>query len=628
MSIEKNTRTIPCEHCRIKRRKCVAMEGTACERCREYGIVCLFRFPIRRTKRIRKRYSKRMAPEAKAAKELRNLEQQATILEEHLRQLSSCDLTRYQRHLSIVMTQQGIRIETPVRSMTDMLMFLEQTWSYFFWDQSLSLRSPSIWGSTEDGDNASVQVTLKRLGTEYRHVCILLSNSNRPIHKRLSSQDTDPFDISSIKHRMIDLFFSCIEYATPIIVRPYFMDLYHRYPDSMITNATVAYVALSPCNHVSLIPFPCTRQAFGQYCLERARKQMEETLFGDDEETAAPSIETMLALWMMGMSLIILLKHDEARMLLDIGWQMAVQLRATYLPVLQHFDDDDSIPLELQAKAETWRRSYALMRFVYQGFTAYSRQNSVMSDDHDHDLSFHSQAGLPKMMPDEQADPALYAVVDAFRHFVEFSIAIPRLLLKLNTGLVEHVSYRAVVEAEQWFFTFWHRLPNTYRLTQTGPLDILDLYQLRQCINPTVLMLHRFYYDQWIMLEMRFMSPPPLPKDTNDQDHPPFHRLDSERALMVVSICCDAFVKLTVVLHEKDHPCIYDVHTALIVAELLDMLRSSSNTIVRNRAEQNLAWCCELLRPNIVDANEQPISATSYFREMGQLTKQYLQSLL
>ncbi|KAI7883530.1 hypothetical protein K492DRAFT_205341 [Lichtheimia hyalospora FSU 10163] len=624
MSVEKTTRPIPCEHCRIKRRKCVALQGTACERCREYGIVCLFRFPIRRTKRIRKRYSKRATPEMKAAKELRHLERQASLLEEQLKELSSYDLTRYQRHLSIVMTRQGIRIETPVRSLTDMLMFLEQTWSYFFLDQSLSLRNPSIWGSTED--NASVKVTLKRLGTEYRHVCILLSNTNPSIHKRLSSQDTEPFDIYSIKQRMIDIFFSCVEYATPIIVRPYFMDLYHRYPDSMITNATVAYVSLSPCNHVNLISFPCTRQAFGQYCLERARKQMEETLFGEDDEAAAPSVETMLALWMMGMSLIILLKHDEARMLLDIGWQMAVQLRTTYLPVLQQ-SDDDSISLELKAKAETWRRSYALMRFVYQGFTAYSRQNSVISDDHDHDLSFHSQVGLPTMLPEEQANPALYAVVDAFRYFVEFSIAIPRLLLKLNTGLLEHVSYRAVVEAEHWFFTFWHRLPNAYRLSPTGPLDILDMDQLRQCMNPTVLMLHRFYYDQWMMLEMRFMSPAPL-TNAPEQDHPPFHRLDNERALMVVSICCDAFVKLTIVLHEQDHPCIYDVHTALIVAELLDMLRSCSNTTIRDRAEQNFAWCCDLLRPNLVDSNDQQISATSYFREMRQLTRQYLQSLL
>lgn len=607
----------------MKRRKCVALEGTSCERCREYGIVCLFRFPIRRTKRIRKRYSKRLTPEAKAARELRHLEQQATALEEHLKQLSSYDLTKYQRHLSIVMTQQGIRIETPVQSLSDMLMFLEQTWSYFFWDQSLSLRNPSKWGSTEDGDNTSVQVTLKQLGTEYQHVCILLSNSNRPIHDSISSE---PFDIQSIKHQMIDIFFSCMEYATPIVVRPYFMDLYHLYPDSMITNATVAYVALSPCNHVNHIPFPCSRQAFGQHCLERARKQIKETLFGDDQETAAPSVETMLTLWMMGMSLIVLLQHDEARMLLDIGWQMAVQLRSTYLPVLQQLADD-SISLELKAKAETWRRSYALMRFVYQGFTSYSRQNSVISADHDQDLSFHSQIGLPTMLPEEQADPALYAVVDAFRYFVEFSIDIPRLLLKLNTGRVEHVSYRAVVEAEQWFFTSWHRLPNAYRLTQTGPLDILDMDQLRQCMNPTVLILHRFYYVQWMMLEMRFMSPP-LPNSNNDEDHPPIHRLDNERALMVVSICCDAFVKLTIVMHEKDHPCVYDVHTALYVAELLDMLRSSSNTTVRNRAEQNLAWCCELLRPNVVDSSEQSISAPSYFREMEQLTRQYLQSLL
>lgn len=494
--------------------------------------------------------------------------------------------------LSITSCHQRLRLETaPLHSMADMIALLEHA------TRSLSpiMRTPRYFSDSSQGmlhitqQISQVEQTLRRFFT--RDAAVLPSPPTSPLQF-----DDDDSSMTQIKRRFINAYFSCGCYIKPILVRPYFLPLLLDNPHSMLANAIIAIVAFGICNHISIIDLPISRKMLGAACMEKAYTQLRDALF--DQE---PGLETLATLRCLAGCHLLLLKSDDARKFTSLAWRMALQLKDTYLGTLKSIERDHSsvyVTTSMKARAETWRRLFYDIRYIelnlcmmYEGEADFS--SLVLSAKH---------IGCPIVLDIEQTDPASSRKVEAYRYLIALSM-LPGgspasewttreeiVGYRLYAGVIDKVSCADIEHIEGHLVDFWMRLPRDYVLADSPLMAVLDMNRVRECNNPDVLYLNEIYYLYWTLLEMRFMATP----STADLSTTSLGRYDGERALLIVSVCCDALTKVALALYEI-MPCALDIHWLVLIADLLVKLKDVADPDVKSRAQQNLQWTLRML---------------------------------
>ncbi|KAI9320486.1 hypothetical protein BX666DRAFT_1852450 [Dichotomocladium elegans] len=442
------------------------------------------------------------------------------------------------------------------------------------------------------------------------------SSSSSTTISALEPLDNGPA-ITRVKRGIIHTYFSCTLYFTPLLVQPYFLDYLLMNPHSMLANAVVTFVSHGPCEHVSIAIPNLSRGAFAAMMFEKTYSQLREVLFEDE------SLDTMITVWYLASCLMTNLRMDEARVLMTLAWQMAIQLKATYVPILEKSDWDDPVSL---ARAETWRRLFYQIRYIELSLAS-MQDNSL---DIYQFTAASKKVGSPVVLPSEKVDGALSRAVDIYRHLIALSMLLGGfdkttreeiVGQNLYAGIIDNVSQVDIAIIEQRLIEYWISLPRAYVLADQPIMSTLDMNRIRDCKLPSVLYLNMMYYLYWIVIHMRLMSPP----ETADLTGASLGRLDGDHALVIVSVCCDAVAKLALVLFEKE-PCVNDIHWVMIVADLLLLLRNAANNTIRARAEQNLRWIMVVLS-NIVDRFNRPNTSTvipsTYYGEIKSIVTQH-----
>ncbi|KAJ8662427.1 hypothetical protein O0I10_002121 [Lichtheimia ornata] len=594
---ERQARHTPCENCRTHRRKCTVPLGTQCERCQRMDLVCLFKY----SKRTKAAFQYPQCGEKKVYKRKRISMTQKQMLMEDVEQLERLvvsteadmeSLSSMKPLLSITSCHQRLRLETaPLHSMADMIALLEHA------TRSLSpiMRTPRYFSDSSQGmlhitqQISQVEQTLRRFFT--RDAAVLPSPPTSPLQF-----DDDDSSMTQIKRRFINAYFSCGCYIKPILVRPYFLPLLLDNPHSMLANAIIAIVAFGICNHISIIDLPISRKMLGAACMEKAYTQLRDALF--DQE---PGLETLATLRCLAGCHLLLLKSDDARKFTSLAWRMALQLKDTYLGTLKSIERDHSsvyVTTSMKARAETWRRLFYDIRYIelnlcmmYEGEADFS--SLVLSAKH---------IGCPIVLDIEQTDPASSRKVEAYRYLIALSM-LPGgspasewttreeiVGYRLYAGVIDKVSCADIEHIEGHLVDFWMRLPRDYVLADSPLMAVLDMNRVRECNNPDVLYLNEIYYLYWTLLEMRFMATP----STADLSTTSLGRYDGERALLIVSVCCDALTKVALALYEI-MPCALDIHWLVLIADLLVKLKDVADPDVKSRAQQNLQWTLRML---------------------------------
>lgn len=495
--------------------------------------------------------------------------------------------------LSITSCHQRLRLETaPLHSMADMIALLEHA------TRSLSpiMRTPRYFSDRSQGmlhitqQMSQVEQTLRRFFT--RDAAVLPSPPTSPLQFA-----DDDCSITQIKRRFINAYFSCGCYIKPILVRPYFLPLLLDNPHSMLANAIIAIVAFGICNHISIVDLPISRKMLGAACMEKAYTQLRDALF--DQE---PELETLATLRCLAGCHLLLLKSDDARKFTSLAWRMALQLKDTYLGTLKNIERNHSslyVTTSMKARAETWRRLFYDIRYIelnlcmmYEGEADFS--SLVLSAKH---------IGCPIVLDMEQTDPTSSRKVEAYRYLIALSM-LPGagspasewttreeiVGYRLYAGVIDKVSCADIEHIEGHLVDFWMRLPRDYVLADAPLMEVLDMNRVRECNNPDVLYLNEIYYLYWTLLEMRFMATP----STADLSTTSLGRFDGERALLIVSVCCDALTKVALALYEI-MPCALDIHWLVLIADLLVKLKDVADPDVKSRAQQNLQWILRML---------------------------------
>lgn len=537
--------------------------------------------------------------------QVRQLEQLVNEMESELQAFSDNRKGEAEQWLSISTHHGGnIRIEAPVKTVSEMLVLMKRARAYFcaannddFYDPIS--RSPHYFSDRRAKDAylmiqraSPIEYVLRRfiLGLAF-------GKSRQPIVTRTSTKsitdesiDHNHPSVIELKRHIIHHYFEQICYPHQRLIRSHYLPRLLKNTNSLLANSIVAAISNSLCNHVSVEGLPFTRKAFATSCQQKAYMQLREVLFDE------PTVEMIASIRHISTCLMLELNVQEARRLVHLGWRMVLVLKGKYWQYL-HFPDsnnstrnvDDNVML---IEAESWRRLFYDMR-------SFEMSLAMLFNDGTMDLSSliasAQYVGRPTRLAQEEAYSNTAS--DVYQYLTALSIlpghfdsAFRRqdiTCCMLYAGMIERISHSDMAYIERRLVEFWHLLPRAYVLSDAPVMEVLSMERIRQCQEPYIMYLNLAYFMHWILIQMRLMRVSTTVLDTNDTR-------DSQRALAIVSICCDAVAKLSLTLYEVS-PCLVDVHWLVLISDLLMTFKNAADDAIRTRAQENLHWMMYIL---------------------------------
>ncbi|KAI8059421.1 uncharacterized protein B0P05DRAFT_574909 [Gilbertella persicaria] len=651
----KQKRNKPCENCRAHRRKCKMVQGNQCERCAKMKLACVFKFTAKPT------VLKKVVPISKKNRmleQVRLMEQEMAMMEQQLKsynvklhlestqkptqQLSSshsppllqgpnaiqfdsnnndyiydssdnfsysststlsCECTdparcvhstrtkrtRYEPdpnwRLTITHGPEGMSFQTSIRNVSDVAAFLSQSLP-FFTATSFPQRTPNYFS---DRSHRQLIVTNRMLKIEYV-LHSFFKNKKETAPLLIEHNNCDYLTRVYIKKQLIRSYFQCHGLLSPLFCQPYYLPYFESQPSSMVASGMAAFIAYSQCRHVMVIPPPLTRQGLAESFRQEAKEKLHEVLFEEE-----PNLLMAGTLMLLAQSSMIMLLNSEARLYTNMAWRMVCQLKDKYIDIVRDITPQTPVTPQI-AEAESWRRMYYTVRYLevylYMSYDGLCDFSSIL---------YENGIGSPTLLANEIDNKDIKDAVLVFYHVVrlhnsQMSVQANELKWQLFAGTRESVLVSDIEHLENQLISFWKSLPVEFRLSDS-PLEYLQSDRIQQCENKYAIYLNQLYYAYWLALETRLMKAP----GATDLLGANMERFDGDRALLIVSVCCDAIAKIFHILYCR-LPCSVELHWLLIASDAMAMLKKAKNPHIRQRAQNNLRVTLNVLMQRVQKA--------------------------
>lgn len=495
--------------------------------------------------------------------------------------------------LTVQQGPKGTSFQTSIKTIADVSVFLTETLRYF----TASPQHSPIYHT--DRSHQRLTVTNKMLQVEY----VLHSFFKKKQDKVKAITYTpvcDDVTRTYIKRKLVQCYFSCLGLNNPVFSIPYFLPLLESNPNSLMATAISAFIAYSQCRHVMQMPYPLTRQGIAESFRQEAKDLLEDMLFEEE-----PSVILAGSLMLLSQCALITLQNVEARLYMNLAWRMVLQLKEKYVGIVQGLTSDTPVTPEI-ATAESWRRLFYSVRYlevnlymIYDGLADFSS------------ILFDSGIGYPTVLATEKGNKEYSNSVLSSHHIVrlhncQMTTNVDELKYQLYAGNLESIPISDIEKVENQLINFWRNLPIEFRLSDS-PLEYLQTDRIQQCENPHAIYLNQLYYAYWLALETRLMKSP----STTDLLGANMERFDGDRALLIVSVCCDAISKIFNVLFCR-LPCTVELHWLLIASDAMAMLKNAANSHIKSRAQKNLRTTLRVLKDRVQHVSKDPTNDDEY----------------
>ncbi|KAI8380572.1 hypothetical protein EDC96DRAFT_491433 [Choanephora cucurbitarum] len=488
--------------------------------------------------------------------------------------------------LTITQGAEGISFQTSIKTISDVATFLSQSLP-FFNATVFPQRTPNYFANRS---HQQLEVTNRMLKVEYMLHDFFKSKDQPKKTKFIENINCDYITRTFIKQQLIRSYFQCQGLLSPLFCQPYYLPLFESNPSSMTASAMAAFIAFSQCRHVMIIPPPLTREALAEMFRQEAKEQLEDVLFEEE-----PNLLLAGTLMLLAQSAMILLLNSEARTYVNMAWRMVCQLRDKYIDIVRDITSQTPVTPEI-AEAESWRRMYYTVRYLevymYMSYDGLCDFSSIL---------YENGIGSPTLLANEIDNKEIKDAVQVFYHVVrlhnsQMSAQANELKWELLAGTRDSVLVSDIEHLENQLISFWKSLPPDLRLSES-PLEYLQIDRIQQCQNPYAIYLNQLYYAYWLALETRVMQSPSV----TDLLGANMERFDGDRALLIVSVCCDAIAKIFHVLYCR-LPCTVELHWLLIASDAMAMLKNAKNPYIRARAQNNLYLTLKVLMQRVQKA--------------------------
>lgn len=534
--------------------------------------------------------SKRIKYEAESSPSLTPSSSTSTALTTR----TSQNKTNNSWQLTVKQGPKGISFQTSIKNIADVAVFLTETLRYF---SASPERTPNYHA---DRSRQTLTVTNKMLQVEYV-LHSFFKKKKKDATKAISyTPICDSVSRAHIKKQLIRSYFSCAGLTNPVFSSPYFVPYLESHPNSLLATAIAAFITYSQCRHVMQIPPPMTRETLAESFRQEAKDMLEDVLFEEE-----PSVMIAGSLMLLSQCALITLENVEARLYMNLAWRMVIELKAEYIDVVKKLSTNTPVTPEI-ALAESWRRLFYAVRYlelnlymIYDGLADFSS------------ILFDSGIGYPTVLATEWNRRELHNSVLAFHHVVrlhncQMSTNVDELKYQLFAGNLESIPISDIEKVEKQLISFWRELPADFRLSDS-PLEYLQTDRIQQCENPHAIYLNQLYYAYWLALETRLMQSPA----STDLSGANMERFDGDRALLIVSVCCDAISKIFHVLFCR-LPCTVELHWLLIASDAMAMLKKAANPHIKAKAQKNLKMTLRVLKERVRDVNKEQSNNDEY----------------
>lgn len=510
------------------------------------------------------------------------------------------DADRFQ--LTITQNEHGLSFQTSIQTASDIFSFLTKTLRCFSESSSgipTPMHSPLFYT-----DRTQEQITI--------------SNQNRLIERMIYSMFLEKHETRKpqllgwhdfegrrqFKLRMIESYFNCLGLVNPTLCIPWFKPIFLANPDSLISTAIAAILTYTNCCHVVHLPPSMTREELAESFRQEAKQKLHEVLL---EEEA--TVFTAATLFFLAQCALIVLEHQEARIYLHMAWQMIVELRKQYAPV------QISSPLTYDmVMAESFRRTFYTIRYLNIS------TNSISDDFTDYTAMMQDYGlGLPTLLENEVHDVSIRNSIEMFRYLVVLHVfqtsgRVDNIKYQLFSGKLKTIKVMDVTEIENQLLQFWRALPEKFRIS-SSPYHYVDVERINNLENPLSIYMINLYYSFWIMVQTRMMRAP----SSTDLAGANLQRLDGERAILIVSVACDALAHLSQALYYR-LPCLLELHWLLIASGAMTLLQNSKNANIRDRAKENLQMTLYVIERRLQQQTSEDDNETYHSLDTAELT--------
>ncbi|ORY93337.1 hypothetical protein BCR43DRAFT_496745 [Syncephalastrum racemosum] len=530
--------------------------------------------PSRRERAAMERRSVPILTQDTALAVSQSLEVKAQLLEKQLDRLLQ---ERAKQSFVVSRRAKMLRVQAQVHNLAELIGFLQQLVQRFV---DYPMRTPTYFNSFADEHTLSANTLFK---SEYMRRYLIYDawrTCMPPLALPTPTVDDDTLDSRRdlIKESLVDTYFSCQHYLQPLLVRSYYLPRLKADLNSMLTNALAAWTSMSECNHITLFESPEERRTFAEQCYVRAVSQLRDDLFDQDEH----SIDTVLTLWFLGRHAAATSRRSKNRAFISMAWRLVSQLQHKYSYL--HEEND----YEKRVLHELWKRSACHMRLLF----------NVTLDSLDTLQQFKPivvpvTTGFPSPLPCEEPDARLKHAVQVMgyqeclnvipggRPMAADEDEIHQRLLSLSKGSVRCKDIKIL---ESQLLDFWYHWPAEYHLAD-GPIAYLDPARLENHrTDACTLHLNLRYYMGWLLMEGRLIEFPALPDLSGASLDGP---IDSARATLIVSVCCDAMSKIVAVLRHE-FPCMQTHTWETLIMHLNAFLLVCSSDRIRETANDNI----------------------------------------
>lgn len=503
-----------------------------------------------------------------------SLEVKAQLLEKQLDRLLQ---ERARQSFAVSRRAHMMRVQAQVHNLAELIGFLQQLMQRFV---DYPMRTPTYFASYANDHTLSANTVFKSEGMRRYLIYEAWRTCMPPLALPTPTTDDASHDNSSdaIKESLIDVYFSCPHYLQPLLVRSYYMPRLKADLNSMLTNALAAWTCMSECNHVTLFDSPEDRRLFAEQCYARAVAQLRDDLFDQDDH----SIDTVFTLWFLGRHAAVTSRRSKNRAFISMAWRLVSQLQQKYAYASE---EDDLVK---RVHHELWKRAACHMRLLF----------NVTLDSLDTLQQFQPivvpvTTGFPTPLPCEELDPSLKHAVQVMgyqeclnvipggRPMAAHEDEIHQRLISLSKGSVRCKDIQVL---ENQLLDFWSHWPAEYRLAD-APIAYLDPARLEMHREDAcTLHLNLRYYMGWLLMEGRLIEFPNLPDLSGASLNGP---VDSARATLIVSVCCDAMSRIVATLRHN-FPCMQTQNMKTLIMQLNTFLLVCSSDEIRKTATESI----------------------------------------
>ncbi|KAG2236421.1 hypothetical protein INT48_008403 [Thamnidium elegans] len=510
MATVRKGKTVPCEGCRERKKKCSA--GQPCERCKRLGIQCYYLKPVSPPKieYLDSIQNQQVQLHVEVLEDIiRTMEREMYLLKsplliKHDSAYADDDFdttvsrsiqptTATPANWQLTLKQGRFSIHTDIQSYTSLLKHIETLGT-----QSLYpiIKQPTLASLSAGG------------GYLHRHVLSsILRKGNYQAPKVISQQN-------NLALQLIDAYFSCRFLHRVIFHQKTFYDLFvDRRADpesSPVVCALSAAVLTMHCKHaLSIVPYT-EHMALAEYYFQKSRtavsKQFDQV-----------SMETMVAYLHMSLYKVNLLRPQEANMYLE----MAIRIRQilaedTYRLEPVYTTTKRTLKSKIQSRYmreyETFKRLHAGFQDAVQFIQFVNNQRGVPVKQPKHKLcnkenttfqklfqSICAELYDPKPMPDESKQ-TIRAIMK--EHYIGCMVkVVGPYFSRVRFGLDDMVPLSFLLKTEEDLKqVYYHQIPLNYRLAPSIFEDGLDdtefkhrLQEDGRCDVVSVTLAARFY---------------------------------------------------------------------------------------------------------------------------------------